>query len=229
MLRSFTLTLGQLGDRAILGVLAKSLLITLLICVGLGFAIGYAGQYGAQNWIDRAYQGSTFDTFAVIIRGLALILIVFFGFRLVAVPVIGFFADEVVAAIERRHYPAAAQAAKHVTIAVSLRLGVASVLRLIGLNLLALPVYAVLVFTAIGPVIAFAIVNALLLGRDLGEMVAVRHLDPAGVKQWLRMTRGSRAIMGLAVTGLFMVPFVNLLAPIVGAGIATHLFHGRRD
>lgn len=229
MLRAFTLTLGQLGDRAILGVLAKSLLITLLICVALGLAVGYAAQYGFILWVDSHAGDPNFSTFAFIIRGLALLLIVFFGFRLVAVPVIGFFADEVVAAIERKHYPAAAQAAKRVTIAVSLRLGIASVLRLIGLNLLALPVYAVLVFTAIGPVIAFAIVNALLLGRDLGEMVAVRHLDPPGVKQWLRMTRGSRGVMGLAVTGLFMVPFVNLLAPIIGAGIATHLFHGRRD
>lgn len=229
MVRAFTLTLGQLGDRAIVGVLIKSLLITLILCVALGFAIGYGAQYGADRWIDRSYQDSTYQALAGIVRAIALVLVVFFGFRLIAVPVIGLFADEVVAAIERKHYPGAASAAKPATIAVSLRLGAASILRFIGINLLALPLYGILLFTAIGPVIAFVIVNALLLGRDLGEMVAVRHLDREGMKEWLRMTRGRRAVMGLLVTGLFLVPFVNLLAPILGAGIATHVFHGRQD
>jgi len=31
--------------------------------------------------------------------------------------------------------------------------------------------------------------------------------------------------MGAIVTGIFMIPIINLIAPIVGAGMATHLFH----
>jgi uncharacterized protein involved in cysteine biosynthesis len=45
------------------------------------------------------------------------------------------------------------------------------------------------------------------------------------VSSWLRATRGERAILGLLATALFMVPFANFLAPVIGAAMATHLFH----
>ena len=222
MLRALSLTLGQLGDGAILRILVKSLLLTLLICVAGGFA--------AATMLDRVLAGYAdymSDTYFAVFEAIAVIAIVFFGFRIVAVPVIGFFADEVVRAIEARHYPQAALAAKPVTFGFSLKLGLASILRLVALNLVALPLYVILVFTAIGPIVAFIAVNALLLGRDLGEMVASRHLDRVALKDWLRTTRGLRGVTGLIVTGLFMVPFANLLAPVIGAGMMTHLFHGR--
>jgi CysZ protein len=149
-------------------------------------------------------------------------------FRAVAVPVIGLFADEVVAAIEAKHYPQAAQIAKPASLAVSIRLAIASLIRLIGFNLLALPLYGILMFTAVGPIVLFVAINAVLLGRDLGEMVAIRHMDRATMKGWLDRTRGQRAFMGFAVTGLFLVPILNLIAPIIGAGLATHMFHGSR-
>ena len=225
MLRALSLTFGQLGDPAIVRVLFKSLLLTLLI-----FAISGAGLVAASRWAAGNYGcGEEGGMVVAVVVALGAVAAAWLLFRAVAVPVIGFFADEVVAAIEAKHYPEASRVAKPATVAISLRLGLASILRLIGLNLLALPLYVALIFTAIGPVVAFVAVNALLLGRDLGEMVAVRHLDPGAIKGWLRMTRGPRAVMGLIVTGLFLVPFINLLAPIVGAGLATHLFHGRQS
>ena len=36
-----------------------------------------------------------------------------------------------------------------------------------------------------------------------------------------------RALLGAASTALFLVPVVNLLAPVLGAAMATHLFHRR--
>jgi CysZ protein len=224
MLRALSLTLGQIGDRAILGVIVKSLALTLVIfgIVGVAAVFVTRAVVAAYGW------GSDAGMAAAAAAGLAVIVGAWLLFRAVAIPVIGLFADEVVAAIEARHYPAAAQIAQPATVALSLRLALASVARLILLNLLAVPLYAVLLFTAIGPVILFIIVNALLLGRDLGEMVAVRHLGAQARKDWLRVTRGERAIMGLIVTGIFMIPIVNLIAPIVGAGMATHLFHRRQ-
>jgi uncharacterized protein involved in cysteine biosynthesis len=44
---------------------------------------------------------------------------------------------------------------------------------------------------------------------------------------WLDRTKGPRALMGIIVTGIFLVPFVNLLAPVLGAAMATHLYHRR--
>ncbi len=225
MLRALSLTLGQLGDRAIVRIMLKSLALTALI-----FIIAGIGLVAAAQWVAAAYSsGEETGTAATVVATIVAVACAWLLFRAVAVPVIGFFADEIVIAIEAKHYPDAARLAKPASMAVSLRLGLGSVLRLIGLNLIALPLYMVLIFTAVGPIVAFVAVNALLLGRDLGEMVAVRHLDPAGLKGWLRTTRGPRAVLGLIVTGLFLVPFFNLLAPVIGAGMATHLFHGRRD
>lgn len=223
MLRALSLTLGQIGDPAILRVITKSLALTLLVFAILGVAAIFITRavVAAYGW------GSDAGFAAAAVAGIGAIISAWLLFRAVAIPVIGLFADEIVAAIEARHYPAAAQVAQPASLSLSLRLALASLARLILLNLLAVPFYAVLLFTAIGPVILFVAINALLLGRDLGEMVAVRHLGAQARKDWLRVTRGERAIMGVIVTGVFMIPIVNLIAPIVGAGMATHLFHRR--
>jgi CysZ protein len=63
------------------------------------------------------------------------------------------------------------------------------------------------------------------LGRDLGEMVAARHYQGADMKRWLAATRLRRATLGLGAAWLFLIPFANLLAPLLGAAAATHMFH----
>ena len=61
------------------------------------------------------------------------------------------------------------------------------------------------------------------VGRELEDMVWLRHrrdaADPAPVG------RSERLLLGAAVTALLLLPFVNLLAPILGAAAATHLIH----
>jgi CysZ protein len=225
MLRAFTLAIGQLGDRAFLGVLAKSLAVTLLIFAAAGTGLVLlAGEVTSRfGWDPEA--GFLAQTLALIASLAALWLL----FRAVSVPVMGFFADEVIAAVERKHYPGALFSARAVSIALSIRMALTSLLRVVGFNLLALPLYLLLIPTGIGFLITFASVNALLLGRDLGEMVATRHVRGGELNAWLRGSRPSRALLGLGVTALFMVPLANFLAPIIGAAMATHLFHGDRQ
>ena len=74
----------------------------------------------------------------------------------------------------------------------------------------------------------FFAANGWLLGRDLGEMVAVRHVPDDGMKAWRASTRWPRLGMGLIVSGLLTVPGINLFAPILGAAMAANLFHGRK-
>ena len=223
MLRAFTLALGQLGDAAILRVLAKSLALTLAIFAALGVGVfallrhwlaGFAGGY------DDGLAGVAAIALGVVAGWLL--------FRVVAIAIVGLFGDEVVAAVEARHYPAAQATARDVGIVRSGRMALASAVRALGINLVMTPVYLALLFTAIGPAIAFFLVNGWLLGRDLGDMVASRHLSDATMRGWRTATRGRRFVMGLAVAGLFVVPLANLLAPILGAAMATHLFHGGR-
>ncbi|MEH3104260.1 MAG: EI24 domain-containing protein [Sphingomonas phyllosphaerae] len=221
MMRAFWLSVQQLGDAAILRVLALSLAITLGIFVALGA--------GAWWLIDTALAGvSGHGTLA----GVAATLLAVFGgwllFRAVAMLVVGLFADTIVEAVERRHYPQALATARPVSLAGGVRMGLASAGRFVAVNLLAAPVYIALLVTGIGTAAAFFVVNGWLLGRDLGEMVAARHLPAAAMRDWRAATAGRRFVLGLAATGLFVVPLLNILAPVLGAAMATHLFHGNR-
>ncbi len=225
MWKSFLLAVDQLGDRKVIGVIVKSLLITFALCIVIGFAL-FAGLESLADsyfdWgVDAQWASGLFATLLALFAS-------WLAFRAIAVPVTGFFADEVVAAVEAKHYPGEAVSARKVGMGLSLRMGLMSLLRVVGINLLMVPIYLGLLLTAVGPIIVFVIVNALLLGRDLGEMVALRHIDRSAMRQWLGNTRWDRALLGLAVTGAFMVPLLNFLAPIIGAAMATHLFHKGR-
>ncbi len=221
MVRAFWLSVGQLGDPALLRVLALSLAITL----GLFAALG-AGVW----WLidDALAEVSWHATLAGVAATLLTVLGGWLLFRAVAMLVIGLFADTIVAAVERRHYPQALASARAVSLGRGLRMGLASAGRFIAVNLLAAPVYVALLVTGVGTAAAFFVVNGWLLGRDLGEMVAARHLPAAAMRDWRAATAGRRFALGLAATGLFVVPLLNILAPVLGAAMATHLFHGTR-
>lgn len=222
MLRALTLSVAQLGDPPVLKVLLKSLGVTLVIFVGIAVLL-YFGLDALADAIGLVEIGGT------LVAASAAILALLLGwllFRAIAVAVVGIFADDIVAAVEARHYPEALKTAKPVSFARSLGLGIGSATRAIVVNLLAAPLYVILLVTGVGTVLAFAAINALLLGRDLGEMVAARHMADGAMRSWLATTRGERALLGLVVTGLFVVPVANLVAPVLGAAMATHRFHG---
>src|SRR5690606_6200158 len=148
------------------------------------------------------------------------------AWRIVAMAVIGFFADEVVLAVEARHYPDAAGRARDLPLARQLSTSLGAATRALLTNLAALPFALVLLVTGIGPALLFWLVNAVLVGRELQDMVWLRHRrfrgDPAPVG------RAERLLLGGAIAALLAVPFVNFLAPMLGAAAATHLIH-RKD
>jgi len=221
MVRAFLLSLRQLGDPPILRVLAASVAITLAIFAGAGAALWWGIDAALAGW---AWHGTLAGVAATLLTVLGAWLL----FRAVAMLVVGLFADTIVAAVERRHYPAALSSARPVSLARGLRMGAASAARFVAVNVLFAPVYVALLVTGVGTAAAFFVVNGWLLGRDLGEMVAARHLPPAAMRDWRTATAGRRFVLGLAATGLFVVPVVNILAPVIGAAMATHLFHGPR-
>lgn len=224
MLDAFLLSLRQLGDKRILTVFVKSMLLTLAIFVALG-----TGLWFGVDAIIRHYFGAS-ETTADVASTVALLvgaLGAWLLFRAIAVAVIGVFADEVVHAVEAKHYPERFAAARDLSFARSLGMGIRSAARALLVNLVLAPVYVALLITGVGTALAFFLVNSWLLGRDLGDMVAVRHLPAADLARWRSATRLSRFTLGAAGTALFFVPFVNFAAPVLGAAMATHLFHRR--
>lgn len=224
MLTAFTLSLRQLGDPRILGVLAKSLAVTLVLLATLGVASWWAAGAAARAWFGAGDGVAGLAGVVALLAGLALGWLIF---RAIAVAVIGVFADAVVEAVEARHYPAALASARPVPFARSLAMGAGSAGRAIVWNVAALPLYIVLLATGIGTPIGFFAVNALLLGRDLGDMVAARHMASSGLASFRAQTRLTRLLLGASATALFLIPLANLLAPVIGAAMATHLFHRR--
>lgn len=216
VVKSLALAVGQLGDRAILRVLMKSLAITLVIFVAFAFALNEA-----LPWLVGSYLDLGEDAYLVISL-LIFLLAAWLLFRIVALAVLQFFADEVVLAVERKHYPLAAERARKLPFREDLSNSLKGVGRALLFNALAAPVALVLLFTAVGPAIVFLLVNAVLLGRELTDMAWFRQRE-AGEEQ-SPVGAASRFLLGAGIAGLMLVPFANLLAPIIGAAAGTHLY-----
>lgn len=219
MIQAFLLALRQLFEPRILWVVAKVILLTLALFI----LFGVAGYFALVNLAPQlGYRGG--ETEAALFALLVTLALGWFLFRIVAMLVMGIFSDEVVDVVERKYFPAAAAAARKVGIGKGLQLGLASAGRAVGYNLLAMPVYISLLITGVGLIAALVAVNGLLLGRDLQDMVMARH----GHDGWMQpLPRATRIALGLIVALIFLVPFVNFLAPVIGAAMAVHLVHAR--
>lgn len=220
---AFVLALRQLADGRVLRILLKCAGLTLLLFA----ALGWLAWQGVDAGLMRAGLDDARFAGAGGVRGLAGLLVVVIGgwllWRVLALLVLQFFADEVVIAVEAKHYPAALDRARPLGLRREIALGLKSATRAIGYNLLALPVALALLVTGIGTAVVFLAVNAVLLGRELTELVWLRHVHEAGLP--LPLGAGERLVLGGIVSGLLLVPFVNLLAPVFGAAMATHLVH----
>ena len=225
--KSLALGLGQLFDGAVLRIVLKSLAVTLgvfLIVAAAGwFALDWALASGGLD--DTRFAG------AEGVRGALSLLLTLLGlwltWRIVAMAVLQFFADEVVVAVEHRHYPEAASMARDVPFGEAMGNALKAAGRALLANIAVLPIAAILLVTGIGPFAVFWIVNAALLGRELQDMVWLRHRQAK--RDAAPVGRGSRFALGGAIAALLALPFVNFLAPVLGAASATHLVHRSRS
>ncbi len=219
---ALALSIRQLGDPAILKVLFKTALATLAI-----FAAGGAGLYVlVERAIDSVTSADTFGMGALVAAA-GIILAGWFLFRVVALFVLQFFAEDVVRAVEAKHYPQAAHTVRDIPLSEEVGNAFRSLARTVLANAAALPVAGLLLVTGVGAAAVFWAVNAYLIGRELRDMVWLRHrVDTAEIAP---MGSAKRFLLGGVVVALLAIPFVNLLAPIIGAASATHLVHRARE
>ena len=218
MLRALALSLARLFDRALLPIWLKSLGATLLACLVLGFAAWQALAYLIEHYASGAGYGALAAAAAIVVVLGAWVL-----WRVIALAVLQFFADEVVKAVELRDYPAMAASARPLGWREELGRALGGAGRAILFNLLALPLAFVLAWTAVGAPLVFLAVNAVLLGRELQDMVWLRHRcspqDPPPLSGLERLALGG-------VTAILLtVPVANFAAPFLGAACAVHLIH----
>ena len=232
MLAALTRTIAQIGDPAFRGVLLRALGVSLavfvLLWLGAWFGLGWlsgmlhawvAGQEVGGFWRDLLTW--LFDAAAIA----GIILVSFLFFPAVVAIAISLFLDEIADAVEQRHYPnlPAPRSQPWSEIAVDI---LVFALVTIGVNLLALPLYLLLLFVPPLNLFVYYGLNGYLLGREYFEMVAVRRLDAPGAKRLRRRYRGRVFLAGIIIAFILSIPLVNLIAPIVATGFLVHLFHG---
>ena len=220
MLSALALALTRLFDPRLRPIWLKSLAATVLACAVLGLG----SWWGLAALID-SYAGPDAETGGLgqIAAAFLVLLAAWLLWRVVALAVLQFFADEVVHAIEARDYPAMAARARKLGWREELARGLGGAARALLFNLIALPFALLLLITGVGAPLVFLAVNAVLLGRELQDMVWLRHrsspASPAPLNPIERFALGG-------VTALLLtVPIANFAAPFVGAACAVHLIH----
>jgi CysZ protein len=215
--------LGQLGDPRFARVIATGVGVTLAALVAVVAAVVSLVGWIVPGTLVLPLIGEigAIDTIASW-AALAVMLVLSIVFMVpVAALVVGFFLDDIAAAVEARHYahlPPVEPLPLYVQLADGARfLGV-----VIGANLLAFVAY--LAMPPLAPFVFWS-VNGYLLGREYFGLVALRRLGPEGARS-LRKRHGFRIwITGTLMAVPLTVPVVNLLVPVLGVAVFTHQYH----
>lgn len=196
------------------------LLVKVVLCSFASFLLLGVAMWFALDWLFEwlnIQNGEYLSTFL----SLAIIPIsAFLLFRVVAVAITWIFADDIIDAVEDRYYPQKAAFGKRPGVGAGVHMAVRSIARVVGYNLLALPLYILLLVTGVGTAIAFMLINALLLGKDLEDMLIARHGASQGSIQKL-----PRLFLGFIGTVGMLIPFFNLLVPVLVTAMAVHMVH----
>jgi CysZ protein len=219
MLRALLRAVADLAAPPLRRIIAASLMLTVLTVAALWAAaaivLDHAARFGWQ-WLDWLID---------LLGMAAAVALTWLLFPAVATMVMGFFLDRIAGVVESLDYPGRRpprRASVAETIMTTLRLtGIAIIL-----NILALPVYL------LAPGVNFFVfigLNGYLLGREYFEVVALRRLDPTTARALRARFAGRVFLGGVAITGMFAVPIVNLVAPVIATAFMVHLFEGVRS
>jgi uncharacterized protein involved in cysteine biosynthesis len=220
MLSALIKAFAQLGDPKLKRVLKRGVLGALAVYAGAAtasWAVLTHVQF-QQDWARWLAEG------ALVVSTLVLPLLYF---PAAATAVMSFWLEDVAEAVEERHYP-------HLNwprpqkwaevLATTLRF----LAVMVAANLAALPLYGVLLFFGLTPVVAYGL-NGYLLGREYFELVAARRLEPAKARILFRNRLGRWWLGGVVIALMFSVPGLNLLAPVIGTAFMVHLFQSLQN
>lgn len=220
---AFFRALAQIGDQRFRRVLILGVLLTLALLFGIYALFLQAVWWLTPESIDLPLIGPVTGVETLLGWASFLVMIALSVFLMVPVAsaFAGLFLEDVVDAVEDRHYPNLPPAAV---------MGRPEALRhsvnFLGL-VIAVNVAAVFVYPFVGPAIplVFWALNGFLLGREYFTLVAQRRL-PRAEAIAMRKRNGLRLwIAGTLMAAPLSIPLVNLLVPVLGVATFTHLFH----
>ena len=194
--------------------------------VALSFALAVATF--ALLWLAVAamlYHTAFFDSRLLnwlinLLGGLAVLGLTWLLFPAAVTLIMSFYLERVAAAVEAVDYPGRGpprrQSVREIA-AITLRLTLLTLL----FNLLALPVY--LLVPGIN-LFLFLALNGYLFGRGYFEVVALRRLDMGAARRVRSRFAGRIFLGGVVIAGLFALPLVNLVAPVIATAFMLHIF-----
>lgn len=212
----------QLSDRNMRSVLWKVLMMTIVVFAALWTVTGWA--LSGVEWFQTGWLDAAFDWVGGAAAVVVAVLVTWVLFPAVSTMFMGLFQDDIVVAVEARHYPETAPGKE-----VSLLVVIGSTAKLLAvtvlLNLLALPLY--LLLPGLNLAIFYAL-NGYLLGREYFEAVALRRFNQRAADRLRKRYQGRVWLTGAGIAFLFSIPILNLLAPLIGTAAMVHVFERTR-
>ncbi|MGQ9366279.1 EI24 domain-containing protein [Azospirillum sp. ST 5-10] len=217
MIRALVLGFSQLSDPASRRIVLIGVIGALAAFVGLFVLVEWLLLGTALTdwaWIDAAID---------VLGGLLVLIAAWVLFPGVVAAVSSLLLDEVVDAVERRHYPGLPPASSPgwlVEFGTALRF----LAVVVAVNLVALPFY----IAAPGLNLAvYYLVNGYLLGREYYELVAIRRVGRRGAAQARREAGLRPFVAGVIIAFLSTVPVLNLFVPVIATAFVAHVFHSK--
>jgi CysZ protein len=217
--------LAQLSDPRFLRVLWRGVGLTLVTLAHFAWAVVAGLGWFVPDVMTFPWIGPV-GFVDIVVSWTAIVLVVVLSVVLmvpVAAIVVGFFLDDIAAAVEARHYPDLPPAAP-----LAFSVQAMDSVRFFGL-VVAVNVVALVIYFAVPPFapLVFWLVNGYLLGREYFQLVAIRGLGRTDAYSLRRQNDLRVWIAGVLMTLPLSVPVLNLIVPIVGVAVFTHQFHRR--
>lgn len=223
LLTAITRSLKQMPTGAMLRPLFLGIVVTALCIVALGVTVG-----AAVSWLVSGVSlpfvgeiGGAVEGAAGWLAGAGSVVAMAFAFTPAAVMAIGFFVDPVADAVEARYYPALGQA-KGRSMATEVMMGLRYAGLAIALNIPLLPFY--FIFPPLP-----AAVNGWLMGRAFFDMAALRRETAQRTRALRRSVWFSMVLGGILLAVMTLVPLLNLISPVFGLAMMTHLYNSARE
>ena len=218
MLKITLITIAQISEPSLRQILVKSVLISLISILACGLLA----------WILLEKFGlfgfGFLDTFLPWIGGALTVLIGFVFFPSTIMVIGGLFSDEIIAIIEEKHYPKNI-GSNRVPLLVSIRTGLTLIIIATIINICLLPFYALGMLLPGLSFVIFYLGNGYLIGRELFENVAQRHLAVNEARKLRKRCFLKILLGGGLITFVATIPLINLATPLLGAGFMVHLYH----
>ena len=205
---------GALSDPPMRRVVALSFALAVLTFAVLWLAIA------ALLYHTAFFDSRLLNWLVNLLGGLAVLGLTWLLFPAGVTLIMSFYLERVAAAVEAVDYPGRGPPRPQPIgeiVSITLRLALLTLL----LNLLALPVYLLLPGINL---FLFLALNGYLFGRGYFEVVALRRLDIGAARRVRSRFAGRIFLGGIVIAGLFALPLVNLVAPVIATAFMLHIF-----